>query len=221
VNPDEVIAQYGADSFRLYEMFMGPLTAAKPWQTSGVEGVYRFLHRVWRMIVATDGTISDDIGEAPADRDMERVLHQTVRKVTEDTDSLDFNTAISQLMVCLNEFGRRQTRNREHIETFVKLLSPYAPHVAEELWQRLGHAETVAYEPWPAWDEEKTRLDEVEILVQVLGRPKARINMPADADAARMEQLALADEVVQKALQGKTVVKVIAVPGRLVNIVAK
>ena len=221
VNPDDVIAQYGADSFRLYEMFMGPLEAVKPWQTSGVEGVYRFLHRAWKMIVGPDGGLHPAITDAPMSRDQERLLHQTIRKVREDTDTLNFNTAISQLMVFLNEFSKADPRNRGAMEALVLMLTPYAPHIAEELWRTLGHTDTPAYEPYPEYDEEKLREEEKEILVQVNGKPKARINMPADADPDAMQAIALADAGVQKAIGGATVRKVIAVPGRLVNIVAK
>lgn len=221
VNPDEIVDQYGADSLRMYEMFMGPLDAMKPWQTAGVEGIFRFLNRAWRTFIGQDGQLAPEISDTPLTRDLERLLHATIRKVTEDTESLDFNTAISQLMVFLNDFSKARVRNRRAAETFVRLLSPYAPHLAEELWHRLGHPHTLAYEPWPTYDEDKIKVEEVEILVQVLGKPKARIMMPADADAAAMEELAFADPTVKDAVAGKTVSKVIAVPGRLVNIVAK
>ncbi len=221
VNPDDVIEEYGADAFRLYEMFMGPLQAVKPWQTRDIEGLSRFLNKVWRMIIGKDGKIAPDITDAAMTRDQERVLHQTIKKVTEDCETLDFNTAISQMMIFVNEFGKCEVRNRRAIESFVKLLSPFAPHLCEELWARLGHDATIAYEPWPEFDESKIKLDEVEILVQVLGRPKARIMMPADADEATMRDLALADENVKSAVADKNIVKIITVPGRLVNIVVK
>jgi leucyl-tRNA synthetase len=221
VNPDEIVDEYGADSLRLYEMFMGPLDAMKPWQTAGVEGVSRFLHKVWRTVVGQDGELAGEISEEPLSREHERLLHATIKKVGEDTESLDFNTAISQMMVFINEFSKLESRSRQALETFVKLLSPYAPHLCEELWQRLGHGKSLAYEPWPEYDEAKLKVDEVEILVQVLGKPKARIMMPSEADGKTMERMALADQGVQEAIAGKTVVKVITVPGRLVNIVAK
>ncbi len=221
VNPDDIIGQYGADSFRLYEMFMGPLEAVKPWQTSGVDGVHRFLHRVWKMIVGPQGGVHPAISDEPLPRDRERLLHQTIKKVREDTDTLNFNTAISQLMVFINEFAKAEPRNRGAMETFVLLLAPYAPHIAEELWSILGHPDTLAHEPYPEHDEDKLREEEMEILVQVNGKPKARINMPADADQEAMRNIALADADVQAAIDGAAVRKVIAVPGRLVNIVAK
>ncbi len=221
VNPDDIIAQYGSDSFRLYEMFMGPLEAVKPWQTAGVEGVYRFLKRTWRMIIGPDGSVSDSIDGSSLSKEQARVLHQTIKKVTGDLETLDFNTAISQLMVFVNEFGKAKARNREAMETFVQLLAPFAPHVAEELWQRLGHDDTIAYEPWPTYDEDMLKVDEVEILVQINGKPRARINVPADADRDALAEIAVADEQVKASLDGQSVIKVIAVPGRLVNIVAK
>ncbi|MDT8390983.1 MAG: leucine--tRNA ligase [Lentisphaeria bacterium] len=221
VNPDEIVAQYGADSLRMYEMFMGPLDAMKPWQTAGVEGVSRFLNKVWRTVIGQDGALAPEISDAPMTADQERLLHATIKKVTEDTESLDFNTAISQMMVFINDFSKAETRNRGALETFIKLLSPYAPHLAEELWEKLGHADTLAYEPWPTYDEKKMVVAEKEILVQVLGKPKARMMMPADADSAAMEAMALANDTIKSALDGKRVIKVITVPGRLVNIVAK
>lgn len=215
VNPDDIIRQYGADSMRLYEMFMGPLEATKPWNTQGVEGVFRFLRRSWRMI--TEIEISDD---AEMTKDQLRTLHATIKKVTHDTAEMDFNTAISQMMIFLNEFSKLEVMPREAAEKFVLLLAPYAPHIAEELWEFLGHNETLAYAKWPEYDEEYLKVSELEILIQVLGKPKARIMMPADADDKQMEEIAMADEEVQAAIYGKTVRKVICVPKSLVNIVA-
>ena len=222
VNPDDIIKKYGADSFRLYEMFMGPLEEVKPWNTEGVEGVCRFLNKVWRMIVDVDtGTLAPEVSDAPMSREAERILHQTIKKVSEDIESLDYNTAISQLMIFANEFSRMPQRNKTALETFVLLLSPLAPHIAEELWQRLGHQDTLAYHPWPKFDPAKLTVDEVEILVQINGKPRARINVPASADADALCALALADETVQAQIAGKTIVKSIGVPGRLVNLVVK
>jgi leucyl-tRNA synthetase len=221
VNPDEIVERYGADSFRLYEMFMGPLEAVKPWQTKDIEGLYRFLNRVWRLIIDEDtGDLVAAVTDAPMSPEQERVLHQTIKKVGEDIDNLSFNTAISQLMICLNEFARAEQRNRQAMEIFVRLLAPFAPHIGEELWARLGHGESVTFVPWPAYDEAKMRAAEVEILVQVMGKPKARMMMPADADQETMTSLALAHEDVKAAIAGRQICKVIAVAGRLVNIVA-
>jgi leucyl-tRNA synthetase len=221
VNPDDIIGQYGADSFRLYEMFMGPLTDAKPWKTEGVEGVSRFLHRAWKMIVGPDGNIAAQVQDSPMTREAERLLHQTIRKVGEDYDALSFNTAISQLMIFVNEFGRQEVRSRVAMETFVQLLAPLAPHIAEELWERLGRTDSLSYASWPAYSEAKLKLDTIEIVVQVNGKPRGKIMVAATADAAALEQAARTDEKVLPHLAGKIVVKVIAVPGRLVNLVAR
>ena len=214
VNPDDVIRDYGADSMRLYEMFMGPLEATKPWSTKGVEGVFRFLKRAWRLVA------EQELTDAPCTAEQRRLLHATVKKVTADLDTFNFNTAISQMMIFLNEFSKLDKVPREAAEPFVLLLSPFAPHLGEELWSLLGHTETLAYEPWPTWDESLLKVDEIEILVQVLGRPKARLMMPVGIDQAGAEKLALADAAVRKALEGKTVRKAVFVPGRLLNIVA-
>ena len=216
VNPDDVINQYGADSMRLYEMFMGPLEAVKPWSSQGVEGVFRFLRRSWRLI--TENTISDDVEMTKSQL---RVLHATIKKVTEDTDTLNFNTAISQMMIFLNEFSGVNPLPRAAAEAYVCLLAPYAPHLAEELWEILGKPAPVSLMQWPAYDASYLVEDECEILIQICGKMKARVMMPASADAAQMEKIALAEPSVAAALEGKNIVKVIAVPKRIVNIVAK
>jgi len=214
VNPEDVISEYGADSMRLYEMFMGPLEATKPWNTQGVEGVYRFLKRSFRMIAEQPIT-----GDA-LNVDQKRLLHATIKKVTEDLDTMSFNTAISQMMIFINEFSGNKPLSREAAETFVLLLAPFAPHLGEELWEILGKKKTLAYQTWPTFNEEFIKVSEVEVLVQVLGKPKARVMMPVDATEAAMQELALKQEAVQVALAGKPIRKVICVPGRLINIVA-
>jgi leucyl-tRNA synthetase len=173
------------------------------------------------MIVGPDGKLATEIGDEPMTAEQERLLHQTIKKLDEDTANLDFNTAISQMMIFVNEFSKAPRRNRAAMNAFVQLLAPYAPHMGEELWQILGHGTSLAYEPYPVYDEAKTKSAEVEIVVQILGKPKARLMVPADADADAMQAIALADAKVLEALAGRSVVKVIAVPGRLVNIVAK
>ncbi len=213
VNPDDVIGEYGADSMRLYEMFMGPLEATKPWNTKGVEGVYRFLKRSWRMI--TESKIVD----RPCDKEELRVLHATIKKVGFDLDNFSFNTAISQLMIFVNEFAKKDEVPREAAEKFVIMLACFAPHIGEELWEILGHKGTLAYEPWPEYNEEYLKVSEVEVLIQILGKPKARLSMPIGCGVEEMQKLALADAAVQEALAGRPVKKVISVPDRLVNIV--
>lgn len=214
VNPDDIISAYGADSMRLYEMFMGPLEATKPWNTKGVEGVFRFLKRAWRMIVCSE------ITDEACTQEQLRIMHATIKKVGDDIETFSFNTAISQMMIFVNEFSKSDKIPREAAETFVKLLSPFAPHIGEEMWAELGHKKTIAYEPWPQYKEEFLKVAESEVLVQILGKPRARIMMPADAKPDEMEKIALASEEIKTALEGKTVRKVICVPGRLVNIVA-
>ncbi len=216
VNPDDIIREYGADSMRLYEMFMGPLEAVKPWSTKGVEGVFRFLKRVHRMVV------EQPLEDVALSAEQCRLMHATIKKVTDDLESMSFNTAISQMMIFTNEFsGKDKVLPRAAAETLVLLLAPFAPHLCEELWSFLGHEDTLAYEAWPTYDESMLGADEVEILVQVSGKPKARVMMPAEADNSAMHDMALKQDAVRSALEGKTVVKVICVPGRLVNIVAK
>ena len=212
VNPDDVIRDYGADSMRMYEMFMGPLEATKPWNTTGVEGVFRFLKRAHRVLT---GAVSD----SPCSKELARLLHATVKKVSLDIESFGFNTAISALMVLLNEFAKGDSVPREAAETFTLLLAPFAPHLAEELWETLGHSETLAYEPWPTWDEALLKVSEQEILVQILGKPKARLMLPVGCDEEEARKIVLADEAVGTALAGRAVRKFIMVPGRLVNLV--
>ncbi len=218
INPDDIIAEFGADSFRLYEMFMGPLEAVKPWNTNGVEGVRRFLHRCWRMIIDEDGGIAREITHDPLPDNLRRVLHYTIKKVSDDIENLSFNTAISQMMIFVNEFSGARQRNRDAMVTFVKLLSPFAPHLAEELWEKLGHTDTLTYQSWPEYREDFITVDEVEILVQFSGKPKARIMMAVGISIAEMQAMVLAHPEVAIHLGERPIKKVVCVPGRLVNI---
>lgn len=224
VNPDDIVKDYGADSLRLYEMFMGPLEATKPWNMAGVNGVRGFLDRAWRMIVderAEEITLNAAIEEVPPNDEQNRVLHRTIQAVTNDTASLEFNTAIARMMEFVNFFTKQATRPKSAMEQFVLLLSPYAPHVAEELWQILGHQQSLAYEPWPQFDEALTKEDTVEIPVQIKGKLRAKIQVPADIGKEDLEAAARDDEKVAELLAGQQVVKVIVVPGRLVNFVTR
>ncbi|RSK57869.1 leucine--tRNA ligase [Bacillus canaveralius] len=220
VNPDEIIHSHGADTLRLYEMFMGPLDASIAWSTQGLDGARRFLDRIWRLFIEEDGTLSAKVQDVEGAQSLEKVYHQTVKKVTEDYEGLRFNTAISQLMVFINEAYKAEVLPNAYIEGFVKLLGPIAPHLAEELWHKLGHDETIAYESWPAYDEAKLVDDEVEIVIQVNGKVKAKLMVPSGANKQALEQIAMGDDKVKEQIGGKTVRKVIAVPGKLVNIVA-
>jgi leucyl-tRNA synthetase len=218
VNPDDVIKEYGADALRVFEMFMGPLEAAKPWSTKGVEGVARFLSRSYRMIVDEEtGKCSPSVKEAELTKEQAFMLHSTIKKIGEDIENLSFNTAVSQMMIFVNEFFKADVKPRSAMEAFVLCLAPFAPHLGEELWQILGHTESVAMVAFPQFDASKLVQDEIEIVLQVSSKVRAKIIVPANADAATLEKIALQDPTVQKYLDGKTPKKVIAVPGKLVN----
>ena len=219
VNPDDVVNQYGADTLRLYEMFMGPLDASIAWNENGLEGSRKFLDRVWRLIVDENGKMRDRITTFN-DGKLSKVYHQTVKKVTEDFEQLHFNTAISQLMVFVNEAYKADALPYEYVEGFVQLLAPIAPHIGEELWSILGNDNGISYVPWPTYDESALVEDEIEVVFQVNGKVRAKAMVPADAEKAVLEQLAQENELVQEQLQGKTIRKVIVVPNKLVNIVA-
>ena len=224
VNPDEIVRDYGADSLRLYEMFMGPLEATKPWSMAGVNGVRGFLDRAWRMIVddrAEQPALNAAVQNVPPNDEQNRVLHRTIMWVTEDTARLEFNTAIAKMMEFVNFFTRQTPRPKSAMEQLALLLSPYAPHIAEELWQVLGHDRTLAYEPWPRYEEALTKESMIEVPVQVCGKLRARVSVPADAGNADLEAAAKADPRVQEWLSGKQIVKVVVVPGRLVNLVVR
>lgn len=224
VNPDDIVRDYGADSLRLYEMFMGPLEATKPWNMDGVKGVRGFLDRAWRLIVddrLEETKLNDTVSDAPASDESRRVMHKTIKAVTNDVEAMSFNTAIARMMEFVNHFTKETVRPREAMEALTLMLAPFAPHLAEELWAVLGHGKTLAYEPWPKFDEAWTVDSSVEIPVQILGKVRAKIVVAADADPATLEATARADAKVQAQLEGKQIVKVIVVPGRMVNFVVK
>ena len=220
VNPDEIVESHGADTLRLYEMFMGPLEASVAWSTNGLDGARRFLDRIWRLFVTDEGTLAAKV-QASDDKSLEKSYHQTVKKVTDDIEGIRFNTAISQMMVFINDCYKAEVIPTEYAEGFVKLLAPIAPHVAEELWSILGHEGGISYTEWPTYDESKLVDDEVEVVVQVLGKVRAKVTVAKDASKEEQEAAALADEKVQEFIAGKTIVKVIVIPGKLVNIVVK
>lgn len=219
VNPDDVVAQYGADTLRMYEMFMGPLDASIAWSENGLEGSRKFLDRVWRLIVDENGKMRDRITTFN-DGNLTKVYNQTVKKVTEDFENLHFNTAISQMMVFVNEAYKADALPYEYVEGFVQLLAPIAPHLGEELWSILGNEQDISYVGWPIYDESALVEDEVEIVLQVNGKVRAKVNVPAEASREELEAIAKADATIQEQIAGKTIRKVIAVPGKLVNIVA-
>lgn len=219
VNPDDVIESHGADTLRLYEMFMGPLDASVAWSENGLDGSRRFLDRVWRLTIEEDGQLSRKIIEEN-DGTLDKTYHETVKKVTEDFENLHFNTAISQMMVFVNECNKAEYIPKKYVEGFIKMLSPIAPHIAEEIWLKLGHYETITYEPWPVYDEEKLIENEVEIVLQVMGKVRAKVNVSKDASKEELEKIALENEKIKDLITDKTIRKVVVVPGKLVNIVA-
>ena len=221
VNPDEIIASHGADTLRLYEMFMGPLDASIAWSENGLDGARRFLDRVYRLYVEEEtGQLTTKVNEAVTNDTLEKVYHETVKRVTENFEELKFNTGISQMMVFINDSYKADEIKKAYAEGFVKLLSPVAPHLAEELWQLLGNQQTIAYATWPTFDEEKLVESEVEIVIQILGKNRAKMMVDKDTSKEGLEKLALEHEQIKDKLVDKTVRKVIVVPGKLVNIVA-
>ena len=219
VNPDDVVAKYGADTLRLYEMFMGPLDASIAWSEDGLEGSRKFLDRVWRLIIDDENKLRDHVTTFN-DGKLTKVYHQTVKKVTEDFEALHFNTAISQLMVFVNAANKAEVLPYEYINGFVQLLAPIAPHIAEELWEKLEHDVDISYVPWPTYNENELVEDEIEVVFQILGKVKARAKVMRDLSNDELERIALENETIAELLSGKTVRKVIVVPNKLVNIVA-
>ena len=214
VNPNDVVDEYGADTLRLYEMFMGPLEADKPWNNDGVSGARKFLDRVWRLF-AEDKKVDAE------NKNLEKIYHQTVKKVTEDYESLSFNTAISQLMIFVNTVNKEESFPMEYRIGFIKLLNPIAPHITEELWSMLGNNDTIAYESWPVYDESKLVVDEIEIGVQVNGKLRGSIKVTNDTTEEDMVKLALENENVSRHTEGKEIIKTIVIKRRIVNIVVK
>ena len=220
VNPDVMVDGYGADSVRLYEMFMGPLEMTKPWSVQGVEGVYRFLGRVWRLFVTPENQPQSSIVSRPPSEAELRRLHHAIKKTGEDIESIRLNTAISALMIFINETLKDADHSKEVLEKFILLLAPFAPHIAEELWQRLGHSESLAHEPWPSHDPKYLEVSEFEMAVMVGSKVRAKITVSKDMSQDRIRELALADAKVRPWIEGKEIKQVIVVPGRMVNIVA-
>jgi leucyl-tRNA synthetase len=223
VNPDDVVAQYGADTFRLYEMFMGPLEASKPWNTRDVPGVHRFLHRVWRMILGdADGGIRPLLaGEGDGEPGVEKALHRLIKKVGEDVEAMKFNTAIAAMMDFVNTCYKAQSITKNQAVRFLQVLNPFAPHLTEEIAEQLGRRESIAYEPWPKFDEKKIEEETVELPVQINGKVRGRVSVPAGAADDAVIEAVLADEKIAAQMAGKQILKKIVVPNRLVNLVVK
>lgn len=221
VNPDDIVSDQGADTLRIYEMFMGPLEATKPWNTTGVDGISRFLNRVWRLFIDDNGQVHTKISgdETLGSDSFKRTWHRSIKKITEDYDALRINTAISQMMIFVNEAYKTERLPLEAMKNFVQMLSPIAPHLAEELWEKLGGVESITYEAWPAYDEAWTVDNEIEIVVQINGKIVDRVMISKDTDEAAMEKMAFELDKVKEATAGKAVRKLIVVKGKLVNIV--
>ena len=215
VNPSDIVREYGADTLRLYEMFMGPLEVSKPWSSTAVAGARKFINRVWNFFTEPQNLTDTDDGK------LTKLYHQTVKKVTHDFETLGFNTAIAQMMVFVNEVYKNGTCPKEFAEGFIKMLSCIAPHVGEEIWQILGHDNTIAYEPWPVYDEAKCVDDVIEMPIQVNGKVRNVIAIAKAATKDEILAIVKADEKISAALDGKTIVKEIVVPGKIINIVVK
>ena len=220
VNPDDIVDKYGADTLRLYEMFMGPLTESVPWDEEGLHGSYKWIQRVWRLLMDDNNHLQDRVSNFN-DGKLTKVYNQTVKKVTEDFERMHFNTAISQLMVFVNEAYKADDLPAEYMQGFIKMISPVMPHVAEELWSQFGISDTIAYQPWPKYDPAALVENEVEMILQVNGKVRAKVKMAKDTPKEEAEKQALANEHVQKFTAGKDIKKVIVVPNKIVNIVAK
>ena len=215
VDPSKIVIDFGADTLRLYEMFMGPLEASKPWNNQGVEGAQKFIDRVYRLIVESGKVIDEE------NPNLDKVYNQTVKKVTTDYESLGFNTAISQLMIFINECYKENVVPKKYAEGFVKLIYPIVPHVGEEMWEVLGHNNTIAFESWPEYDESKLTEDTIDIAVQVNGKVRATISISVNEDEESIKQKAMQEENVIKHIEGKEIVKVIVIKGKIVNLVVK
>ena len=225
VNPDDIIAKYGADTLRLYEMFLGPLEQSKPWDTNGIEGTYRFLRKFWNLFFSGDGVASTHgvdlptvTNEPPTKAEL-KVLHATLKKVSEDIGKMSFNTSVAQFMIAVNELGALKCNKRDILEPLTIALAPFAPHIAEELWEKLGHAESITTAQWPRFDERHLVEDNFSYPISFNGKTRLQLEFPIALDAKSVEAAVLANPEVQAKLEGKAPKKVIVVPKRIVNIV--
>ena len=215
VNPSDIVREYGADTLRLYEMFMGPLEASKPWSAAAVAGAKKFINRVWNFFTEPANLTEENDGK------LDKIYHQTVKKITGDFEALGFNTAIAQMMTFVNEVYKNGTCPKAYAEGFIKMMSCITPHVGEEIWQIFGHDSTIAYEPWPTYDEDKCRDDEISIAVQINGKVRSVITVSAEAEEEEIRSTALADGKIQAAMQNMQVVKAIVIKKKIVNFVVK
>jgi leucyl-tRNA synthetase len=220
INPDDIVDEYGADTLRVYEMFMGPIDAAKPWSTEGINGAHHWLDRVWRLMIDDNNHLRDRVTTLN-DGELDKIYNQTVKIVSNDFQHMRFNVGISQMMVFVNEAYKADALPIAYMEGFVKMLSPIAPHIAEELWQLLGHDGTITYEQWPTFDAAQLVEDTVQMVVQVNGKVRAHLKIARDAAKDKVEEAAKKDENIQRYTEGKTIRKVIVIPNKIVNIVVK
>jgi leucyl-tRNA synthetase len=224
INPDDVIKEFGADSMRLFEMFMGPLEATKPWSTEGIAGMNRFLNRVWRLVFDDrTGEFKNTLTDDAPDTAQLKLLHRTIKKITHDIDDGDmkFNTSIAQLMIFVNEIYKFETVSKSVLKNFILLLSPFAPHISEELWQRLGNSESIIYQNWPEYDEELAKEDLLTVAFSVNGKVRAKVEIERDTEEELLKQKALENEVIQRHIEGKDLIKIIVVKNKMVNVVVK
>jgi leucyl-tRNA synthetase len=217
VNPDDIVEQYGADTLRMYEMFLGPIEIAKPWNTAGLKGVYNFLKKFWRLYHDSEGNFR--MSDTSATEQELQILHKTIKKVEDDILALSFNTAVSAFIIAVNELTALKTDKKEILEPLIVLISPFAPHMAEELWHRAGRNESVEYAPYPQYDEKYLKAATKEYPVSFNGKVRFKLQLPADATKEEIEKAVMQHEKTAKYLEGKTPKKVIVVPGRIVNIV--
>ena len=215
VNPDDIVELYGADTLRLYEMFLGPVEASKPWDTNGIDGCFRFLKKFWKLYQ------QENLDDAEPSKDSLKSIHKLIKKVTGDIEQFSYNTAISAFMICVNELGQQKCTNRELLKKMIILIAPFAPHMAEELWEQMGGQGSVCDAEWPAWEESYLVENEVQLTVSFNGKARFQMTFPADATKEDIEKAALADERSQHYIDGKTIVKIIVVPKKIINIVCK
>ena len=217
VNPDMIVDRFGADTLRMYEMFLGPVELSKPWDTNGIDGVHRFLKKMWNLFYSRDGQFLPT--EGVASKEELKSIHKLIKKVTGDIETFSYNTSVSAFMICVNELTQLKCRNREALSSLVVLIAPFAPHIAEELWEALGNATTVCDAKWPVFNEDYLKEDTVKYTISFNGKARFTLEFPADADNATIEAAVMADEQSQKWIEGKTPKKVIIVPRKIVNVV--
>lgn len=221
VNPDEIIKEYGADSLRLFEMFLGPLEQSKPWSTTGIEGVFRFLNKVWRLYVDNNGNLNQNIKDIELTPEQEYVLHSTIKKVAEDIEKLRFNTAISQMMIFVNEFSKNDIFPKEAADKFIVILAPFAPHIAEEIWSKMGHSKSITFATYPDFDDSKTLKQTIEFVIQVNSKIRGKVFANIDSTQEQIQNLALEDANTKKFIGNQSIVKVIFVKNKLINFIVK